>query len=153
MIANPEKTAEHIVGLHMENQAMKDSRVNASMSAAHRDHGRDFEQAYSNLMSLDSNDPAARGLVQKIYAHADPGAALMEWHEISGGRAGAFMGGRGGGTARSGRIMPSLNSGTPASYRQPSGRSGRSDGWPVGEDDGGYADNETERDIMASAFR
>jgi len=151
MIADPERAVQHMAGLHAQNEAMVASRVNASLGAAHRDHGRDFEAAYQNLTSLDPNNQAARNLVQSIYSSDDPGQTLMEWHEMTGGRAPPRAVGGG---ARRG-IMPSLNSGTPASSRgeRSSASRGRSDGWPVGEDDGGYADEFSERDIMQSAFR
>jgi hypothetical protein len=121
------------------------------MGAAHRAHGDEFAAAYQNLTSLDPNNPNARNLVQSIYSSDDPGKTLMEWHEMTGGQAPPRAVGGG---ARRG-IMPSLNSGTPASSRgeRSSASRGRSDGWPVGDDEGGYADDTTERDIMQSAFR
>jgi hypothetical protein len=150
MIADPERAVQHMAGLHAQNEAMVASRVNASLGAAHRDHGRDFEAAYQNLTSLDPNNQAARNLVQSIYSSDDPGKTLMEWHEMTGGQAPPRA--VGGGHSRG--IMPSLNSGTPASYRgERSASRGRSDGWPVGNDESGYADDTTERDIMESAFR
>jgi hypothetical protein len=151
VVADPERVVQHMAGLHAQNEAMVASRVNASLGAAHRDHGREFEAAYQNLTSLDPNNQAARNLVQSIYSSDDPGQTLMEWHEMTGGQAPPRAVGGG---ARRG-IMPSLNSGTPASSRgeRSSASRGRSDGWPVGEDDGGYADEFSERDIMQSAFR
>jgi hypothetical protein len=151
MIADPERAVQHMAGLHAQNEAMVASRVNASMGAAHRAHGDEFAAAYQNLTSLDPNNPNARNLVQSIYSSDDPGKTLMEWHEMTGGQAPPRAVGGG---ARRG-IMPSLNSGTPASSRgeRSSASRGRSDGWPVGNDEGGYADDTTERDIMQSAFR
>jgi hypothetical protein len=150
VVANPERAIEYVSSLEGQLAAMQASRVNASLGAAHRDYGRDFEAAYKNLTSMDRNNPAARNLVQSIWDDPEPGKALMDWHQVSGGHTPRAMGAG----ARQGTI-PSLNSGTPASYRgeRSSASRGRSDGWPVGEDDGGYADEFSERDIMQSAFR
>jgi hypothetical protein len=157
IVSNPEGAANFMQAQKGLWDAMSASRVNASMQASHRDHGRHFEQAYEALTSLDPANPQARSLVQSIYNHQDPGQALLDWHATTGGRAPLFMGG----SARRG-LMPSLNSQTPGSgYRssrsQTARSSSRSSGWPVGENagdwDGGGFDRDVEGDIFRAAVR
>jgi hypothetical protein len=134
---------------------LEGDRVNASLRAAHEEHGEEFERAYRGLTSMDPNHYAARALVQSIWNSEDPGAAMMEMHYATGGQA---MPKAVGGQYRSGNLPPSLNSqsrGYGGSTSRSYGRSQRdSGGWPVDEnrDFGGF-DAASERDIMASVWR
>jgi hypothetical protein len=55
--------------------------VNASLGAAHEEHGREFEAAYRALTGLNPQDPVARAQVQRIWNAPNPGGALMRWHK------------------------------------------------------------------------
>lgn len=55
-------------------------KVELTFSAAHRQHGAEFEAAYQAISGLDRNNPSDRVTVQRIYNAPDPGAALMKWH-------------------------------------------------------------------------
>jgi hypothetical protein len=145
VIANPEETLQHISGLHSQNAALIASRVEASMGAAHHEHGAEFERAYKNLTSMDPGNTAARNLVQSIYNDRDPGRALMDWHSASGGHTPRAMGA---GTLR-GISLPSLNTAT-SGGRAPGRSSGHSDGWG---DNGLDWEAGDEADIFRSASR
>jgi hypothetical protein len=145
IIANPEEALRAMGDLHSQNAALIASRVEASMGAAHREHGPEFERAYQNLTSMDPGNQAARNLVQSIYNDRDPGRALMDWHGVSGGHTPRAMGP---GTLR-GVSLPSLNSATGGGSPTRSSRfssSGHMDGW--GDEDMNAGD---ERDIFRSA--
>jgi hypothetical protein len=62
-------------------QALEGGRINASMAHAHAKYGRDFEDAYNDLTSMDHTNPLARNIVQHVTATADPGEALMRLHD------------------------------------------------------------------------
>ena len=155
IIANPEQAANAIVGLQERNNEMAASRVNASMHAAHARYGHEFARAYQNLTGTNPNHPAARALVQSIYNAQDPGQALMEWHQSTGGRPIPVAVGGGARTGR--RLPPSLSSGERSSAyrgrRAPERSSSSPSSWPVGADaeaaDGNAAQ---ERDIMEYAL-
>lgn len=55
--------------------------VNASLGAAHEEHGKNFEAAYRALTSLNPQDPLARAQVQRVWNAPNPGGALMRWHK------------------------------------------------------------------------
>jgi hypothetical protein len=97
MIADPERAAQQIYeqGLAAGRQASNINRNNASMAAAHRQYGADFERAYDALQRLDPGNSVARGIVQGIMADEDPGQALLQWYEGYGSRGNQppFMGG------------------------------------------------------------
>jgi hypothetical protein len=136
----------HINGLNAQLQNMRADRVNASLSAQHRDHGSRFEQAYAYLTSADPNDPNARQIVRHIWDHPDPGAELMRLHDEMTGR------------GRSSRMPASLNSATPAARQaiangRRSLRSHDAGGWPVGDDDGDSIDSAAEREIWGATWR
>jgi hypothetical protein len=61
-------------------QEIRAQHVNATLSAAHEEHGRDFEAAYRALTSLNPQDAMARAVVQRIWNAPNPGSALMRWH-------------------------------------------------------------------------
>jgi hypothetical protein len=143
VIANPEATLDHIAGLHSQLNQVKLNRVNASMGAAHAEHGAEFERAYKNLTSNDPANPAACNLVQSIYNDPDPGRALMDWHSVSGGHTPRAMGAN---TLR-GVSLPSLNTATSG------GRAPRSGGHSEGWGDGGFGSDGEEADIFRHASR
>ena len=155
IIANPEQAANAIVALQTRNDQLAGSRVNASMHAAHARYGHEFARAYQNLTSTNPNHPAARTLVQSIYHSDDPGAALMEWHQSTGGRPVPVAVGGGARTGR--RLPPSLSSGERSSAyrgrRAPERSSSSPSSWPVGADaeaaDGNAAED---REIMEYAL-
>jgi hypothetical protein len=140
MIANPEQTLAYIGELQQRVQQQGENRVNASMTAAHREHGRDFEAAYRDLTSLDPQSPLARATVQEIINSPDPGRALLQWHggSRSGGRMPPFMAGSRG----RGVNPPSLNTAT---------RGGRSREPDLADMDGGWGNEAIEDDIMRYA--
>jgi hypothetical protein len=146
IVAKPEEALQHISGLHAQNAALIASRVEASMGAAHHEHGAEFEKAYKNITSMDPGNTAARNLVQSIYNDRDPGRALMDWHQVSGGNTPRAMGA---GTLR-GISLPSLNSATGGGGGQRSARSGgHAEGWG----DGGFGSDGEEADIFRHASR
>jgi hypothetical protein len=98
-------------------QELEGSRVNASLAAAHREHGADFEAAYRQMTSMDPSHYAARALVQSIWNSDDPGRALMEFYDKTGGEP---VPRAVGGQYSRGSNPPSLNS------QSGGGRSGRS---------------------------
>jgi hypothetical protein len=57
-------------------------RVNASMAAAHREHGEAFEAAYNTLRNLDPNDPRQRDMVLSVLNSPDPGRAALGAAEL-----------------------------------------------------------------------
>jgi hypothetical protein len=121
-------------------------RADAAMTAAYKRYGRDFERAYQAADSLDPNNPVARSIVMGILNDADPGEALMNWYDQTGGRRQpAHLGGHGG----AGRLPPSLND---AEGGRTHGRGGGK--WNEGHGargEGGFVGDEA--DIFASAFR
>jgi hypothetical protein len=60
--------------------ALQANRINASMAHAHEKYGQDFEDAYNDVVSMNTNSPLARNIVQTMCATSDPGEALMELH-------------------------------------------------------------------------
>jgi hypothetical protein len=138
MLANPGQTLAHIAALEQRVQQQENNRANASMTAAHREHGRDFEAAYRDLTSLNPQSPLARATVQEIVNSPDPGRALMQWHgSQSTGRPAPFMAG-----TRRGVAPPPLLGGR------------RSSGEPdLADMDGGFGDEFIERDIADFANR
>lgn len=79
MLSNPRawaarQRAEIMTDIRAEN-------VNASLGAAHEEHGKDFEAAYRALTALNPQDPMARAQVQRIWNAPNPGGALMRWHK------------------------------------------------------------------------
>jgi hypothetical protein len=135
---------------------LESDRVNASLRAAHEEHGTEFDKAYRQMTSMDPSHYAARALVQSVWNSPDPGAALMEMHYATGGQ---NMPRAVGGQHSAGHLPPSLNSGTRygGSTSRSYGRSQRdSSGWPVGEGDrdiGGYSNEAVERDVFSSIWR
>jgi hypothetical protein len=144
MIANPEAAARQIYeeGLAAGRQTSNINRNNASMAAAHRTYGRDFEQAYDALQRLDPNNPVAREIVRGIMADEDPGQAILQWHESHGSRGpqAPFMGG----SRRAPSAFRSLNS---------SGGGGGNQGSPFRQDYEARTDSSEETDIMKWALR
>jgi hypothetical protein len=67
--------------LAARDQRLDNMRVENSMMLAHRLNKDVFEKAFGSLTQLDSNNPDARALVQRIYGSPDPGEALIEWHK------------------------------------------------------------------------
>ena len=123
MIANPEQAARQIYeeGLAAGRQASNINRNNASLEAARRKYGRDFEQAFHSLNSLDPGNLTAKNIVNSIMQEEDPGEAVMTWYSAIGnrGRLPPFLGGSGGPGAR--HMFRSLNS-TPSSGGNPFSR-------------------------------
>lgn len=78
IILDPEGWAAHQRAEIMHE--IRAHHVNATLNAAHEEHGRDFEAAYKALTSLDRNDPMARAQVNRIWNAPNPGATLMKWH-------------------------------------------------------------------------
>jgi hypothetical protein len=115
-------------------QTLETNRIEASMQAAHRKYGRDFEDAFSDVTSMNENSPLARQIVQTMCSTSDPGEALMELH--------------GNGLVRSLGQPPSrvpfMHSGyTPAPFMPPS-RPRRSSAYM----DGGWGDESVEREVF-----
>lgn len=112
MLANPEQAAQQIYqeGRMAGLRAMNEGRVNVAMGAAHRKYGRDFEEAYHRLTSLQQGNQVARATVNGIMESEDPGEAVMDWYEAVGSRGTRlppFLGGSGGEGAR--HMFRSLN--------------------------------------------
>jgi hypothetical protein len=143
MIANPEAAARQIYeeGLAAGRQASNINRNNASMAAAHRQYGKDFERAYDALQRLEPGNSVARGIVQGIMADEDPGQALLQWYEGYGSRGNQppFMGG----SRRAPSAFRSLNS---------SGGGGGNQGSPFRQDYEARTDSSEEDDIMGFAL-
>jgi hypothetical protein len=95
-------------------------RLNASLGNAHRIHGADFEQAFSDITSMNPRDRRSREAVQTIISSADPGSAVMQvWGALQGAN---FIAKRTGGAP----FAPMLRS----SMRSPhEGSARRSRGW------------------------
>jgi hypothetical protein len=124
-------------GAAAQTERLQDARVNASMTAAHGRYGRDFEDAFNDITSMDTSHPFARSIVQHVVGSADPGEAVMNWHDN------ATVQGLG-----AGRPPPFL---APSSgrYQQPaSPRRSR----PEADDGAGWGDRAIEADVFASAF-
>ena len=134
LYADPDRVLAERAQLQNRIHQLEGDRVNASLRAAHEEHGAEFEKAYSGLTSMDPSHYAARALVQSVWNSPDPGAALMEMHYATGGQA---MPRAVGGQYRAGHMPPSLNSqsrGYGGSASRSYGRSQRdAGGWPVGE--------------------
>jgi hypothetical protein len=143
MIADPERAAQQIYqeGLAAGRQASNINRNNASMAAAHRQYGADFERAYDALQRLDPNNPVAREFVRGVMADEDPGQAILQWHESYGSRGpqAPFMGG---------------NRKTPSAFRSlnSSGGGGGNQGSPFRQDYEARTDSSEEDDIMGYAL-
>ena len=67
--------------LAVRDQRLDNMRVENSMALAHRLDKAAFEKAWGSLQQLDPNNQDARQVVQRIYASADPGEALVSWHK------------------------------------------------------------------------
>lgn len=115
IISNPDAVLNHVAGLEQRLYALDQQRQNASLNAAARDYGDEFITAYGNVLKMDPNNLAARNLVQGIMADRDPGRALMDWHEMSGGQTPRAMGAPRMADPRT--VIPSLNSQTPGRSR------------------------------------
>jgi hypothetical protein len=80
MFADPEGYERWLVG-EIGRRANIDQhneyRVNASMSAAHRLHGKTFEDAYDTLRNLNPNDPRHVQAVRDVVSSPDPGNAAI----------------------------------------------------------------------------
>jgi hypothetical protein len=143
MISDPERAAQQIYeqGLAAGRQASNINRNNASMAAAHRQYGKDFELAYDELQRLDPNNPVAREIVRGIMADEDPGQAILQWHESYGSRGpqAPFMGG---------------NRKTPSAFRSLNNSPGGSgnQGSPFRQDYEARTDSSEEDDIMGYAL-
>ena len=148
---NPDAARQLLYRQQQENQMLQqhiakqqETSVNANLAAYANEYGEDFRTAYSDLTSLNPNNPVHRSLVQEIYNADDPGAALMDWHA----NGGAQVHGRG----RRGVDLPSLNSQMPGASR--SARSSRAadpgemSGWST---PGGWGGSEEEQSIFADA--
>jgi hypothetical protein len=124
-MSNPREILTYPAQLEQQNQQLQEARVNENLNQWARSHGEDFDQAYSDLISLDKNNPMHRSIVESVWRSPDPGAALMSWHACGGAPAA--------GVGRRGTSLPSLNSQTPAASRSlaliPFCGSGRH-GWP-----------------------
>ncbi len=59
---------------------LDEMRAGMSMEMAHTRHGEKFEAAYKALTSLDPKSDTNRQLVQSIYRSANPGEAIVRWH-------------------------------------------------------------------------
>jgi hypothetical protein len=55
--------------------------VNASLSDARDADEKTFDEAYAAITALDSNNPADRATVQKVWNAPNPGRALVSWHK------------------------------------------------------------------------
>jgi len=124
-------------------EGQQENFVNYALNRAAQEHGRDFQEAFEALTSLDKRDPAHRELVQSIYDSRDPGESLMSWHQAGGDIRPS---------RRSGMSIPSLNSQSRASSRTSSRSSGgfSDDAWSA--HGGGFSDSE-ESNIFRSATR
>jgi hypothetical protein len=81
---DPDRTIDYLGELQQRNAQLERERTEAHvelhMGRAHREHGKDFEDAYHAMTGLDRNNPDDRATVQRIARSADPGRALMRWH-------------------------------------------------------------------------
>ena len=114
VVADPERAVQHMAGLHAQNEAMVASRVNASLGAAHRDHGREFEAAYQNLTdarSEQSGGPESGAVDLRLGRSWESSHGMARADRRQGAPSRRRR------RSRVGGIMPSLNSGTPASSR------------------------------------
>jgi hypothetical protein len=114
--------------------ALQVNRIEASMSHAHAKYGRDFEDAYHDLTSMDPNNPLARHIVHHVVGSADPGEKLLELHGNS--------------------LVQSLGPSTPPPFMPFSARPARTMRPPRPSDamDAGWGNRETEEDVFNSAF-
>jgi hypothetical protein len=79
MLSNPRQWAAN-----QRAEILRDIRaenVNASLGAAHEEHGQEFEAAYRALLALNPQDPLARAQVQRVWNAPNAGSALMRWHK------------------------------------------------------------------------
>jgi hypothetical protein len=58
----------------------KEAWINNSIGNAHLKYGRDFDDVWRDVTSMDPNHPAARAIVQDAMSTSDPGEALMRLH-------------------------------------------------------------------------
>lgn len=56
---------------------LRDQQANLSLRLAHKEHGEDFEQAYSTMISMAENGD--RSIVQAVAQSPDPGETLVRW--------------------------------------------------------------------------
>jgi hypothetical protein len=63
-----------------ENEAMRMSRLNASLGHAEHKYGQDFRDTFQDVTSMDVRNPLARQIVTSVLESGDPGEALMELH-------------------------------------------------------------------------
>jgi hypothetical protein len=82
-LENPDGVLGHMENLRAAHTELDTGRVETSLRAAHTKYGADFERVYGALDVRRNpelvKDPVARAIVQRIWQHADPGEALMEW--------------------------------------------------------------------------
>lgn len=57
----------------------REQEANFALKLAHREHGKEFETAYENLIRAGHNGD--RASVQSVLSARDPGEALMRWHK------------------------------------------------------------------------
>jgi hypothetical protein len=113
------------------------ARINESMERARRQYGRDFDDTYADITSMNVNSPLAKEIVRSITEAADPGDAIMQWH-------GSHIV-QGLGPSRQPPFMPHFNSPTPPRIQRESRAR-------PGADMGGWGDREIESDVMNSVW-
>lgn len=88
MFADPDGFREYVVNEAARRSGAADhtaERVNSSLQHAHQRHGKDFEQAYTDIVDAAQRNPRVRGVVQSIWDSPDPGSALMQaWSGLAG---------------------------------------------------------------------
>lgn len=138
MVADPMAALNEIGALNQRVAELEMGRVDTAMGAAHRAHGKDFEVAYKALTSR-PRDVVTRAIVHGIVTSADPGQALMDWHQGVGSRFSS--------TGNAPPFMPGSRSRGVAPPRL--GRDAEDTGFQMPGD----GVDTVERDIFDSAFR
>jgi hypothetical protein len=80
MFADPDRYEEWLIRETNRRSGIDqyhEDRLNASMRAAHREFGGEFEEAFDMIRSLDPRRPDHRQLVQSVMAAPDPGRAAL----------------------------------------------------------------------------
>jgi hypothetical protein len=75
-----------LAGYRQEQQQQEMQRLDTNLQAhAWGRRGFEFNAAYQSLTRLDPRDPQAQALVRNITRAADPGQAILDWFEETGG--------------------------------------------------------------------
>jgi hypothetical protein len=112
------------------------ARFNASMEGAHRNYGKDFENAYKTFFAMDPQNEVSHALIRQVTTAPDPGEAMMQLADNP--------------------LVRGLAHGRPPPFMPPNSSYRGRGGGPISSDDmgtnSGYGDQDVEDAIFKAAI-